>query len=55
MDVEPAADEIGGDIRLEIGERQDEIGSQREDLVVFAEVKALTRGFSRRACNGRTT
>src|SRR5437899_2295108 len=33
MDVEPAANEIGGDVRLEIGERQDEIGLQGEDLV----------------------
>ena len=33
MDVDPAANEISGDVRLEIGERQDEIGLQREDLV----------------------
>jgi hypothetical protein len=29
MDVKPAADEIRGDVRLKIGERQDEIGLQR--------------------------
>jgi hypothetical protein len=29
MDVEPAADEISGDVRLKIGERQDEVGLQR--------------------------
>ena len=33
MDVYPAANEIGGDICLQVGERQDEIGPQREDLV----------------------
>jgi hypothetical protein len=33
MDVEPAANEIGGDVCLKIGERQDKIGRQREDLV----------------------
>jgi hypothetical protein len=33
MEVEPTADEVGGDVRLEIGECQDEIGSQCEDLV----------------------
>ena len=33
MDVEPAANEICGDIRLEIRERQDEVGPQREDLL----------------------
>jgi hypothetical protein len=33
MDVEPAANEIGDYACLEIGERQDEIGLQREDLI----------------------
>jgi hypothetical protein len=33
MDGKPAADEIGGDVRLEIGERQDEVGPQCNDLV----------------------
>jgi len=42
-----SANEIGGDIRLEVGERQDEIWVQSEALAMFAEVKALTRGFSR--------
>jgi hypothetical protein len=49
MDLNAAADEIGGDVRLEIREGQDEIRPQRDDLVDVAEVKALTRGFSRRA------
>jgi hypothetical protein len=31
--LDPVANEIAGDARLEIGERQDEIGLQREDLV----------------------
>ncbi|MBV8590731.1 MAG: hypothetical protein JO212_11870, partial [Acetobacteraceae bacterium] len=31
--LDPAANEIGGDVRLEVGERQQEIGLQREDLV----------------------
>jgi hypothetical protein len=55
MDVETAANEIGGDVRLQIGERQDEPGPSARILSIFAEVKALTRGFSRRACAGRTT
>jgi hypothetical protein len=55
MDGEPAADQIGDDIRSEIGERQDEVGLQRQNLVDVRDVKALTRGFSRRACGGRTT
>ena len=33
MDVESTANEIGGDVRLEIGERQDQIRNQRQDLV----------------------
>jgi hypothetical protein len=33
MDVEPTANEIGDDIRLEIGEREDEIGLQGDDLI----------------------
>jgi hypothetical protein len=53
--LDPAANEIGDNVRLEVGERQDEIWLQREDLSMFADVKALTRGFSRRACGGRTT
>src|ERR1700730_19201606 len=32
-DGKAAADEIGGDVGLEIGERQDEVRLQREDLV----------------------
>jgi hypothetical protein len=52
--VEPAANNVGGDVRLEIRKRQDEIGPQGEDLVDIRRVNALTRGFSRRACGGRT-
>jgi hypothetical protein len=33
MDVEPPANEIHGNVGLEIGERQDEVGLQGEDLV----------------------
>jgi hypothetical protein len=33
VDVDPAANEIGGDVRLQIGEGQNEIGTQREDFV----------------------
>jgi hypothetical protein len=33
VDVERATNEIGGDVCSKIGERQDEIGSQRQDLV----------------------
>jgi hypothetical protein len=33
VDVEPAADQISDDIRLEIGEGQDEVGLECEDLV----------------------
>jgi hypothetical protein len=33
MDFESTANEIGDDIRLQIGERQDEVGFQCEDLV----------------------
>ena len=40
MDIEPMADQIGGNIGLEIGERQDEVG---------------LHGFARHACGGRTT
>jgi len=32
VDVEPAADQIGDDVRLEIGECEDEVRPQREDL-----------------------
>jgi hypothetical protein len=54
-DVEPATDQIGGDARLQIGERQEEVRLQRRILSMFAEVKALTRGLSRQARGGRTT
>ena len=40
MDIETMADQICGNIGLEIAERQDEVG---------------LRGFSRPACSGRTT
>ena len=33
MNVEPAANEVGRYVCLEVGERQDEIGLQRENLV----------------------
>ena len=33
MDIEPTADEIRGNLGLEIGERQDKIRPQGEDLV----------------------
>src|SRR5215472_1707392 len=33
VDVEPAADQIGGDVGLEVGEGQDEVGRQRQDFV----------------------
>jgi len=33
MDVEPAANQIGSDVGLEIGECQNEVGLQRQDLV----------------------
>jgi hypothetical protein len=33
MDVQPVANKLGGDICLEIGKSQDEIGAQGEDLV----------------------
>jgi hypothetical protein len=52
---EPTANEIRGNTGLEIGEGQDEIGLQKRILSMIADVKALTRGFSRRACGGRTT
>jgi hypothetical protein len=57
MDVEPAANEVRDDVGLKIGECQDKIGSglRSRILSMFAEMKALTRGFSRRACGGRTT
>jgi len=55
MNGKPAADEIGDDVGLEIGESQDEGRASAMILLMFAEVKALTRGFSRRACGGRTT
>jgi hypothetical protein len=52
MEVEPAANEIGGDVRLEIGEGQDEIGLQREDLVDIrrgkgADARLLTASLRR--------
>ena len=54
VDGEPAADQIGGDVRLGIGEGPDgtRSGFSASILSMFAEVKALTRGFSRRACAG---
>ena len=55
MDVESTANEIGGDVRLEIGERQDEIGLQRQDLVDVRRSKRTHARLSRRACGGRTT
>ena len=55
MDIEPTANEIRGNVGLEIGERQDKMRLQGEDLSMFADLKALTRGFSRRASGGRTT
>src|SRR5205814_728558 len=33
MNVEPSADEIGGDVGLKIGERQDQVGLKRHNLV----------------------
>jgi hypothetical protein len=33
VDVEPAADQIGGDVGLEVGEGQDEVRLQRQDFV----------------------
>jgi hypothetical protein len=33
MNVEPSADEIGGDVGLKIGERRDEVGLKRDDFV----------------------
>jgi hypothetical protein len=33
VDVEPAPDQIGDDVRLKIGERQDEVPLQGEDLL----------------------
>jgi hypothetical protein len=44
VDVEPAATEIGGDVRLEIGERQDEVRPQREDLVDIRRGKGADAG-----------
>jgi hypothetical protein len=48
MDGEPAAAQISDDVCLEIGEHQGQIRPKCEDLSMFAEVKALTCGFSRR-------
>jgi hypothetical protein len=33
VDIEPAANESSGDVRLEIGKRQDQIRTQSQDLV----------------------
>jgi hypothetical protein len=37
MDLEPTANQVSGDVRLEIGERQDEVGLQRQILSTFVE------------------
>jgi hypothetical protein len=55
MDIEPTANEIRGNVGLEIRKHQDKMGLQARILSMFADVKALTRGFSRRASGGRTT
>jgi hypothetical protein len=48
------ADEIGSDLRLEIGKGEDEVRLERENLRMSADVNADTRGFSRRTCGGGT-
>jgi len=55
MDVEPPANEINDDIRLQIGERQYKIGLQGKDLIDVGRREGAHPSFSRRACAGRTT
>jgi len=55
MDIKPPANEIRGNVRLEIRERQDEVGLQGKILSMFADAKPLTRSFSLRARGGRIT
>ena len=54
MDGNAGADQLCRDPGLEIGEGEDEVRLERADLRDSAEVKAETRGFSRRTCGGRT-
>ena len=53
MDGNACADQLCRDLRLEIGESEDS-GSSARIFGISAEVKAETRGFSRRTCGGRT-
>jgi len=54
MDGNACADQLCRDLRLEIGEGEDGSGSSARIFGISAEVKAETRGFSRRTCGGRT-
>ena len=54
MNRDTLADQRGDNIGLEVGEAEDKVRPQIEDLRDVAEVKAETRGFSRRASGGRT-
>ena len=54
MDGNTGADQFRRDLRLEIGEGEEEVGLSARILGISAEVKAETCGFSRRTCGGRT-
>ena len=55
MDGDAGAHEVGCDIGLQVGEGEHEIRlAAPESLGMSAEMKAETRGFSRRTCGGRT-
>jgi len=54
MYLDPGTHQLRGDVRLQIGEAQDEVRLELDDAPIFALVNAETRGFSLRARAGRT-
>ena len=49
-----AADQLGDDVGLQVGEGEHQVGFERENFLESAEMKAETRGFSLRTRAGRT-